>query len=89
MKDFEDIKDQTVGDRVTSAILACALTVGWYFLAPDFANIMRTPLGKLTVGEIVYAVSWGLSLIGIGRAVISFVYQAVTGRDSVWFWHPD
>ena len=89
MKDFDFIKDKTVEDRVLSGLLACALPIAWCLLGPDYAHLMRTPLGTLTVGEIGYAVGWGLFLIPVGRGVISFFYEAVTGRDSVWFWHPD
>jgi hypothetical protein len=77
MSDLDFIEDQTVEDRLISAFLACALPIGWYLLGPDYAELARTPLDKVTLGAIAYAVGWGLLLIPVGRAVISFVYQAV------------
>jgi hypothetical protein len=80
MADHDFIKDQTWEDRFFSAVLACAIPVGWYLLGPDYAELARTPLGKITFGDLVFAIGWGIALIPVGRAVISFAYQAITGR---------
>lgn len=78
----------SVGGRIVSAALAVAAPVAWYVLAPDFDPLVKTPIGSLTVPELISPIVWLLLLIPCGYWTISFLYEAIAGRDHVWFWHP-
>ena len=71
----------SVGGRIVSAALAIAAPVAWYVLAPDFDPLVKTPIGSLTVPELISPIVWLLLLIPC-------LYEAIAGRDHVWFWHP-
>jgi hypothetical protein len=71
------------------AALGPALFCGWWYFAPDYSEFLSTALGRLSVAEIALNIGYFLLLIPWGYATISWIYEALTGRDSVWFWHPD
>jgi hypothetical protein len=63
------------------------LLAGWWYFSPNYSELLSTPLGKLTLGEILWHAGL-LCLVPLVRATVSWLYEAWTGRDSVWFWHP-
>jgi hypothetical protein len=76
-------------DRLMKVALGPGLLCGWWYFAPNYSTFFSTPLGHLTVGDIAWHVGWLLLLVPLLYATISWLYEAWTGRDSVWLWHPD
>jgi hypothetical protein len=76
-------------DRLVKAATGPALFGVWWYFAPDYSSFFSTPLGQLTLANIVWHVVWLLLLVPCAFGSISLLYEAVTGRDSVWLWHPD
>lgn len=60
----------------------------WLYSRPDFSHLLTTPLGRLTMMELLKPVLWFLLLLSCAYFAISLLYQAITARDSVWLWHP-
>jgi hypothetical protein len=76
-------------DRLTKVVLGPALFgVSWY-LAPDYSSFFSTPLGQLNLADIAGHIGWLLLLLPWLYGTIGWLYEAWTGRDSVWLWHPD
>jgi hypothetical protein len=75
--------------RLIKAALGPALFCVWWYFAPDYSRFLSTPLGQLTITDIAWRVGWLLLLVPWAYATISWFYEAWTGRDSVWLWHPD
>jgi hypothetical protein len=75
--------------RFLSVILGPALFLVWLYFAPDYPTFFSTPLAQLTIDEIAGKIGYLVLLIPLIYATISWTYEALTGRDSVWFWHPD
>jgi hypothetical protein len=76
-------------DRALKVVLGPALGCAWWNFAPDYRTFFSTPIGQLTLSDIAVALGWLLLLLPLFYATISWLYEAWTGRDSVWFWHPD
>ena len=66
-------------------VLLCA----WGYFAPDYGAFFSTPLGRMPLGELAWNVGYLALLIPLLYATVSWLYEAWTGRDAVWFWHPD
>ncbi len=79
----------THSDRLGKAVLGPALFCVWWYFAPDYSTFLSTPLGKQTLGSIAWHVGYLLLIVPWLYATISWFYEAWTGRDSVWYWHPD
>lgn len=61
-----------------------------YFFDALFPHFLSTPLGQLTFAEILGPICYFLLFIPkLIYGTISWTYEAWTGRDSVWLWHPD
>jgi hypothetical protein len=75
-------------ERLTKAALGPVLLFGWWYFSPDYSIFLSTPLGKLSIADIAWHIGWLLFLLPILYATASWVYEAWTGRDSVWLWHP-
>lgn len=75
-------------ERLTKIAIGPALLCGWWYFAPDYSTFSSTPLGKLTIGEIVWHIYYLLLLVPWLYGTICWTYEAWTGRDSVWLWHP-
>ena len=72
-------------DRLELALYAPA-GVWWYFV-PDYSTFSETPLGQLTISDIVWHVGYLLLLIPWLHLTISLLYTALTGRGNrrtVW-----
>jgi hypothetical protein len=76
-------------ERIFKAALGPTLLSVWWYYAPDYSKFFATPLGMLTIGGIGYHLFWVLLLLWCVYRTISWLYEACTGRDSVWLWHPD
>jgi len=76
-------------ERLFKAVLGPALLSAWWYYAPDYSKFFSTSLGKLTLGDIGYHLSWILLLLLCIYHTISWLYEACTGRDSIWLWHRD
>lgn len=76
-------------ERIIKLILCPIALGGWWYFAPDYSNLFSTPFGQLTLGYIAHGIGWLVGLLPILYATVSWVYEACTGRDSVWFWHPN
>jgi hypothetical protein len=76
-------------ERIMKAALGPALFGAWWYFAPDYSDFFSTPLGQLTFASIAWHVGWLLLLLPLLYAIVSWSYEAFTGRDSVWLWHPD
>jgi hypothetical protein len=76
-------------ERLTKAALGPALGCGWWYFAPDYSTFFSTALGQLTISDIATHVGWLLPLPLLIYGTIGWLYEAWTGRDSVWLWHPD
>ncbi len=77
------------GERPFKAALGPVLLCVWWCFAPDYSTFLYKPLGRLTITEISWCLLWLLLLLPLLYAAVCWLYEAVTGRDSVWFWHPD
>jgi hypothetical protein len=71
------------GQAWEGSTLFCA----WWYFAPDYAGFLATPLAELTISDIMWHIFWLLLLVRWLFATISWLYEAWTGRDSVWLWH--
>jgi hypothetical protein len=76
-------------ERLFKAVLGPALLSAWWYFAPDYSKFFSTSLGKLTLGDIGYHLLWMLLFLLCIYHTISWLYEACTGRDSVWLWHRD
>jgi hypothetical protein len=79
----------SVTERLVKVVLGPALFCGWWLFAPDYSAFLSTPLGQLTLADIAWKVGWILLIVPLLYSTISWLYEAWTGRDSVWLWHPD
>lgn len=77
----------SASERVRFVAFAAAPPVAWYIYAPDYSKLLNTPIGGLTVSEMIVPIAWLIGVIPIGYWTISMLYQAVTGRDHVRLWH--
>jgi len=77
------------GERAMKMALGPALFCGWLYFAPDYSRFLATRVSQLTIGDIIGHVGYLLLLVPWLYATISWFYEAWTGRDSVWLWHPD
>jgi hypothetical protein len=75
----------SLGERVFKAVLGPACLCGWWYLGSDYSRVLSTPLGKLTLPEIFWPLCWVLLLLPVLYGTISWFYEALTGRDAVWF----
>jgi hypothetical protein len=74
------------GQRVLKAVLGLAVLCGWWYFAPDYSQLLSTPLGELSLGEIWPALGWMLILGLLIYGAVSWLYEALTGHRA-WFWH--
>jgi hypothetical protein len=79
----------SMSDRLIKAALAPVWLGGWCYFVPDYSTLGSTPLGQLTISEIIECVLWLALGVFCVRAAVSLLYEAYTGRDSVWLWHPN
>jgi hypothetical protein len=75
-------------ERIVKAALGPALFCVWWYFAPEYSGFFSTPLGQLTLDDIASHIGWLLLLVPLLYATVSWSYEALTGRDSVWLWHP-
>lgn len=75
-------------DRAVKAVLGPALFFAWWYFAPDYSTFFSTPLGRMTLADIGWHVGRLLLLLPWLYATTSWLYEAWTGRDSVWLWNP-
>ena len=76
-------------ERLFKAVLGPALLSAWWYFAPDYSKFLSTPVSTLTLDNIGYHVLWVLLLLLCVYHTISWLYEAYSGRDSVWLWHRD
>jgi hypothetical protein len=74
-------------ERALKAALGPALLLGWWYIAPDYLQILSRRPGELTPGEILWPLGWLLVFVAVLYAAISWFYESSTGHDAVWFWH--
>jgi len=79
----------SASERLFKAVLGPILLSAWWHFAPDYSKFFSTTLGRLTLGDIAYHLLWMLLLLLCIYHTISWLYEACTGRDSVWLWHRD
>ena len=83
------VAELSLGERVMKAALGPALLCGWWYFAPDYSRFLSTPLGQLTIGDILGHVAYLFLLAPALYAAINWFYEAWTGRNSVWLWYVD
>jgi len=76
-------------DRLIKIAAVAVLLVGWWYLAPDYSALLSTSITQLTIGEILWGVGWLLLILPLLYGAISLLYEAWTGRDSIWLWDPN
>ena len=76
-------------ERVFKAVLGPALVSVWWYFAPNYSKFLSTPLGQLTLDDIGAYLFWLVLLLPCIYGMISWLYEAFTGRNSVLLWHRD
>jgi len=74
-------------ERLLKTATAPVVLGAWWFFAPDF-SVFSTPLGQLSLAELAWPIGYLIGLLPLLYLTISWLYEAITGRDSVWLWHP-
>ncbi|WP_426418483.1 hypothetical protein [Bradyrhizobium genosp. A] len=77
------------GERTMKAVFGLAILIGWFAFVPDDSALFHTPLGQLSLAELLPPLLWLVALVPCTYAAISSLYEAIAGRDRVWLWHPD
>lgn len=67
--------------RLIKLLFGWFLVVVWLWFMPDFARLLSAPLGRLTLGELFLALIWVLCVFPVGYGVVSYTYEAITGRE--------